>query len=133
MPKTWQCKIGETDNVPPGGDGPMRDAVEAAYREVTGDDPAFTFSGWGAKLSESHRAVVEDREPDHLNKPVYLDPGWADADTYRPSITLEHDAARNELYIIKGEEAAGMIEGVSESAFLIIASRLDAADAEEAD
>lgn len=44
----------------------MRRAVEEAYRELTGDDPTFVFSGWGAQLDEGERAVVEDREPEYL-------------------------------------------------------------------
>lgn len=63
--KIWSCKIGETcpANVPHGGDLPMRQAVEDAYRALTGDLPDFCFSGWGAELTESERAVVEKREP----------------------------------------------------------------------
>lgn len=61
----WSCVIGESNATRPmGSDGPMRDAVEKAYRFVTGEDPTFCFSGWGAKLDEAHRAVVEDRLPD---------------------------------------------------------------------
>jgi hypothetical protein len=44
----------------------MRRAVEAAYRAVTGAEPAFLFSGWGGKLDECERAVVEKRLPDPL-------------------------------------------------------------------
>lgn len=60
----WHCKIGETDALlPNGADAPMRRAVARAYRELTGVDPEFIFSGWGQELTESERAVVEDREP----------------------------------------------------------------------
>lgn len=63
--KVWSCKIGECDAelLPDGADAPMRAAVERAYRELTGFDAAFNFSGWGAELSEPERAVVEKREP----------------------------------------------------------------------
>lgn len=63
--KIWSCKIGECDAelLPDGADAPMRAAVERAYRELTGFDAAFNFSGWGAELDESERAVVEKREP----------------------------------------------------------------------
>ena len=63
---SWSCKIGEVDpsGVPNGGDGPMRKAVAAAYRELTGVEPEFIFSGWGAQLTEGERAVVENRLPD---------------------------------------------------------------------
>lgn len=61
--KIWACKIGEiADKVlPPGSDWPMRDAVQKAYRELTGEDNKFCFSGWGGELTEPERAVVENR------------------------------------------------------------------------
>ena len=62
--RVWGCKVGGTVAVPPGADGPMREAVERAYREITGRDAEFTFSGWGSDLTEGERAVVEDRLPD---------------------------------------------------------------------
>ena len=71
MMKIWYCKIGEVDErlVPPGGDYPMRQAVAAAYKELTGQDDVFLFSGWGAELTEPERAVVERRLPaGHDNK-----------------------------------------------------------------
>lgn len=63
--KVWSCKIGEIDakKLPSGSDLPMRRAVAIAYKEITGEDPEFIFSGWGAELTEPERAVVEDREP----------------------------------------------------------------------
>lgn len=63
--KMWSCMIGEVDGdlLPPGADGPMRDAVAKAYRELTGRDDIFLFSGWGDQLDEPHRAVVEHRTP----------------------------------------------------------------------
>lgn len=65
MAKIWTCKIGEchADFLPPGADGPMREAVERAYRELTGKTPLFIFSGWGGELDEDERAVVENRQP----------------------------------------------------------------------
>jgi hypothetical protein len=63
--KIWGCKIGEVDaaKLPNGADNPMREAVARAYREITGEEPRFLFSGWGAELSGSERAVVENRLP----------------------------------------------------------------------
>ena len=63
--KTWYCKIGEVEwgSLPDGSDLPMREAITRAYREITGQDPDFLFSGWGAELTEPERAVVEDRLP----------------------------------------------------------------------
>ncbi len=57
--KIWSCKIGEVEEsrVPDDGDGPMREAVEKAYKEVTGRDCKFNFSGWGAELDEIQRYV----------------------------------------------------------------------------
>ena len=63
-PRVWECKVGGLTGLPHNADGPMREAVEHAYREMTGKDPEFTFSGWGAHLTEGERAVVEDRLPD---------------------------------------------------------------------
>jgi hypothetical protein len=64
-PATWYCKIGEVprDKLPEDSDEPMRDAVAAAYEEMTGDEPVFLFSGWGAELTDEERAVVENRDP----------------------------------------------------------------------
>lgn len=72
--KTWYCKVGEIDDAKlvaardrpevVGLDLYMRHAVERAYEEMTGQQCGFLFSGWGAELDESERAVVEDREPD---------------------------------------------------------------------
>jgi hypothetical protein len=60
----WQCKIGECDFNQHGKDLPMREAVATAYRDLTGHEPTFLFSGWSAELTEPERAVVEDRDPD---------------------------------------------------------------------
>lgn len=64
-PANWSCQIGEIPRSILGGglDLPMRKAVEVAYREVTGHDADFIFSGWGDPLSEIRRAVHEDRPP----------------------------------------------------------------------
>lgn len=64
----WSCKIGETDRalLPSGSDGPMRDAIAAAFYALTGHPPHFLFSGWGAELTEPERAVVENREPKEI-------------------------------------------------------------------
>lgn len=69
MTDIWFCKIGETGkprsewSVHPGADSPMREAVARAYKEITGEEPDFIFSGWGGTLTEPERAVVEDRLP----------------------------------------------------------------------
>ena len=59
----WECKIGENCEVPAGGDYPMRLAVAEAYAKLTGEQPDFVFSGWGAKLDENQRAVIEKINP----------------------------------------------------------------------
>jgi hypothetical protein len=62
----WGCQIGgKYLRLPPGSDGPMRTAVEKAFKEITGLDAQFTFSGWSETLSESRRAVLENRLPDY--------------------------------------------------------------------
>lgn len=63
--KMWHCEIGEVDcdKIPMGGDSPMRDAVAKAFKDLTREDSIFIFSGWGNKLSEGRRAVVENRAP----------------------------------------------------------------------
>ena len=61
----WFCKIGEADRrtLPTGSDWPMRQAVERAYREITGQDAEFTFSGWAGRLNKAERDLVErDRD-----------------------------------------------------------------------
>jgi len=70
--KIWFCKIGETEpeNVRSGGDSPMRVAVAQAYREITGKEPTFCFSGWAGQLTEPERAAVENRLPRGFDKPV---------------------------------------------------------------
>ena len=59
----WFCKIGEHSPLQRGADSPMRDAVAAEYKKLTGQEPAFIFSGWGGELTEGERAVVENRLP----------------------------------------------------------------------
>ena len=75
MSKIWYCKIGETteerlrEKFPQSGaDYPMRRAVESAYYEITGEYPDFIFSGWNAELTESERAVVENRVPEEMKR-----------------------------------------------------------------
>lgn len=64
MEKIWECKIGgEVGDLPAGADGPMRRAVQTAFKTLTGVEASFTFSGWGATLTEGERAVHENREP----------------------------------------------------------------------
>lgn len=60
--KIWFCKIGEInrDSLPDGSDLPMRVAIGKAYREVTGKEPDFIFSGWAGILSDAERSVVDD-------------------------------------------------------------------------
>lgn len=65
MNNVWQCRIGECNGalLPMGADMPMRDAVQRAYRVVTGVDDVAIFSGWGRKFTEGERAVIEARMP----------------------------------------------------------------------
>jgi hypothetical protein len=63
--KIWTCKIGYAapESVPSGADVPMRNVVSYAFKNVTGHDNSFLFSGWGGTLTESELAVVENLEP----------------------------------------------------------------------
>jgi hypothetical protein len=62
----WTCKIGEAGVLHEQGlDFPMRQIVEAAYVQVTGQAPDFIFSGWRGTLTEGERAAHEDRLPDY--------------------------------------------------------------------
>lgn len=65
-PANWTCTIGEfpRGELPDGADWPMRQAVEQAYRDLTGRESDYTFSGWGDPLPEDYRAVHEGRLPD---------------------------------------------------------------------
>lgn len=68
MERIWACKIGGqlSNPLPAGSDGPMRQAIEKAYRELTGESPEFIFSGWGGILDPFERVVVnmeEDEDP----------------------------------------------------------------------
>ena len=63
-PGVWTCKVGYGEHLPPGADGPMREAVAEAFERLCGGEPDFIFSGWGDVLSEGERAVVDDRAPD---------------------------------------------------------------------
>ena len=62
---TWTCRIGSRAGVciPPGADGPMRDAVYKAFKEVTTEDAEACFSGWGDQFTEEQLAVIENRLP----------------------------------------------------------------------
>ena len=59
---TWECKVGIAPgtpvSLPGGGDLPMRTAIEAAFLQVTGQEPEYCFSGWGAELDEAEKSVL---------------------------------------------------------------------------
>lgn len=58
----WQCKIGSPDGVevPPGGDAPMRAAVEKAFKDLTGEEAKANFSGWGEEFTPQELAVIRN-------------------------------------------------------------------------
>lgn len=62
--KIWSCKIGDTpnDSLPAGADQPMRRAVEKAYKELTGREPRFLFSGWGDELTEDEKQALDSEK-----------------------------------------------------------------------
>jgi hypothetical protein len=41
---------------------PMRQAVARAYRELTGQEPDFIFSGWGGGLDEYEQATIDRQD-----------------------------------------------------------------------
>ena len=61
--KIWDCKIGEIDEekLSSGSNSPMRKAVRQAYKELTGEEPKFIFSGWGGNLTKIERDIVNSR------------------------------------------------------------------------
>ena len=68
--RIWECKIGGlVSDLPSGSDQPMRRAVEKAYRELTGLEPNFTFSGWAAELTKSERSVAGKSKVAHVAEP----------------------------------------------------------------
>lgn len=60
----WDCKIGEIDRnlLSAGCDAPLRQAVQEAYKKLTGRNCDFCFSGWGGQLDKYERAVVDNDE-----------------------------------------------------------------------
>lgn len=69
--RIWFCKIGGelAVELADGVDLPMRQAVERAFKEITGVDAEFTFSGWCGQLDEYERAVVSP-EPSLSQTPL---------------------------------------------------------------
>lgn len=47
-----------------GCDFPMRIAVEKEFRRITGQEPDFTYSGWGAKLTKVQRYCEYNEDGD---------------------------------------------------------------------
>lgn len=59
--QVWYCKIGGADesDLPWGADSPMREAVKIAYKQLTGKEPDFCFTGWGAELTDAEQTCVD--------------------------------------------------------------------------
>jgi len=111
--KIWTCKIGATvpAELPSGSDLPMRHAVEAEFKRLTGRHAAFTFSGWAGELTEVERAVVEDREPD----PAKVTTDWPVEDgpfLCMPDMALRHARIAHALYVaLTSDDPEGGPEG----------------------
>lgn len=60
----WDCQIGGIDRkaLRPGSDAPLRQAVEAAFLDLTGKEAEFCFSGWGGKLTAVQLNIVRPAE-----------------------------------------------------------------------
>jgi hypothetical protein len=58
--KIWDCKVGEVDasKLPEGADKPMRECVRLQYAQLTGQEPDFLITGWGAELTAIERASL---------------------------------------------------------------------------
>lgn len=61
--KIWSCKIGPIDasKLPFGADFPMRQAVQRAFYELTGEHAEVHYSGWGAKFDDAELAHLEEK------------------------------------------------------------------------
>lgn len=61
----WGCKIGPArDFLSPCADSVMRDAVEGAFRKLTGHEALVTYSGWGQSFTKDEIAAIpEGRRP----------------------------------------------------------------------
>jgi hypothetical protein len=68
-PAVWECKIGECDRnvLPNGSDTPMRQAIREAFIKLTGIEPEYIFSGWGAELTETEQWIIDD---ERREKPI---------------------------------------------------------------
>jgi hypothetical protein len=73
--RIWECKIGECEDsiLPDGADFPMRMAAAEAYKKLTGREPTYCFSGWGAALTKFEREVVINNPADPVELVVPKD------------------------------------------------------------
>lgn len=72
----WFCKIGTIGGVevPPGGDAPLRRAVEEAFEELIGVEAQGCFSGWGEEFTPAEIAVLKNEMPPRAEPAV--PEGW---------------------------------------------------------
>lgn len=102
--KIWTCKIGEVEEgvLALGADAPMRDAARNMYRSLTGREPNFIFSGWGGELTESERAVHENRLPLDANDSRFTRFKRAlEALCEEHRVVLSCDNMRDDKYVIE--------------------------------
>ena len=60
----WGCRIGaelDWETLPREAEETMRQAVMKAFRELTGENPYFCFSGWGAELDPRQQRLIDRR------------------------------------------------------------------------
>lgn len=123
MEKIWKCKIGGevVGDLPAGADWPMRRAVQTAFETLTGVEASFTFSGWGASLTEGERAVHENREPNwdamqqegqHPLEGLHINQGSLDAaaDAYEAEYNEAQEARRVEKLRKLGARLAELLD-----------------------
>lgn len=93
----WECAVGGRSPVivPSGGDFPMRQAVEKAFFDLTGQHPEMCYSGWGRKFTDK---AVSGNIPvmlvtTHESGETYWIAGDDVADAYESfgqDITIQH-------------------------------------------
>lgn len=117
MKDIWRCKIGENigpNSLPSGADAPMRQAVKKAYKELTGLEPDFIFSGWGSELTDGERYVVDPINNPSPSPPPYSDLSLIEAEARGQQAERERVLAlvREAIRRPPGESWATLIDAI---------------------
>lgn len=102
----WDCKIGAKGDLelPRGADAPMREAIAKAFKEITGHEAEFNFSGWGGELTERELAVLEDRLPKEEHPLACLHINQGSADAAAEQYSEEFEKAKKPLPKVEAED-----------------------------